>query len=200
MTEILNIRGYEVTIERDEIPQSPDEYEPDRVFIYADSKHLSVTAMKERMEKEGTLEDYDELPLYAHVHGSITISSKPFTCGWDSGRIGSIYVRPGAWCAMGEEHEEIEAWIAMWNQYLSGDVWDVAVKNRQGEVIESCGSIYGIIEARREAHELVPDESDETMSECEARKKIAEAVKRCLDRIPKELVDELTKPLKYAGV
>lgn len=194
MTKILNIRGYEVTIERDETPQSPEEYEPDRVFIYADSKHLSVTATKKHMEKEGKLENYTELPLYAYVnYGMITISSKPFSCRFDSGRIGSIYV----WQ---DREEEIEAWIAMWNQYLSGDVWDVTVKNRQGEVIESCGSIYGIIEARREAHELVPDEPDETMSECEARKKIAEAVKRCLDRIPKELVDELTKPLKYAGV
>ena len=44
-----------------------------------------------------------------------------------------------------------------------------------------------------------PEES-EVMSEYEAREAIARAVKRCFDRIPKELVEELTKPMKYAGV
>lgn len=196
--ETIKIRGYNVTIKRDDVPDSPDVYvEPDRIFIYADSRHLSIKATKEHMERRGDLENYDELPLYAYVHGGVSISDKPFSCKWDSGRIGSIYV----WSELKEDRAcKIRAWITMWNQYLSGDVWWVTVRNQQGEVIESCGSIYGYDEAVRIAYQDTPDEIDETMSETEARRRIAEAVKKCFDRIPKELVEELTEPLKYAGV
>jgi hypothetical protein len=32
------------------------------------------------------------LPVYMYEHGAIAVSTKPFSCPWDSGRIGFIFV------------------------------------------------------------------------------------------------------------
>jgi len=32
------------------------------------------------------------MPLYLYDHSGLTISTKPFSCGWDSGQVGFIYV------------------------------------------------------------------------------------------------------------
>jgi hypothetical protein len=31
------------------------------------------------------------LPVYAYIHSGQTVSTRPFSCPWDSGRIGTIY-------------------------------------------------------------------------------------------------------------
>lgn len=33
-----------------------------------------------------------ELPLYLYAHGGITMSTRAFSCGWDSGQVGFIYM------------------------------------------------------------------------------------------------------------
>lgn len=31
------------------------------------------------------------LPIYAYIHGGIAVSTEPFSCPWDSGKVGIIY-------------------------------------------------------------------------------------------------------------
>jgi hypothetical protein len=38
------------------------------------------------------------LPIYMYDHSGLTISTTPFSCGWDSGQIGFIYMTRKAIC------------------------------------------------------------------------------------------------------
>lgn len=74
------------------------------------------------------------LPLYLYDHSGITISTGAFSCPWDSGQIGFIYVSMERafeeWGAppKGEaEHEYYEGLmrqeVKVYDQYLTGDVY-----------------------------------------------------------------------------
>lgn len=50
---------------------------------------------RERMREIGDAIDKGEyvgMPVYAYVHGGATISTSPFSCPWDSGQSGFVYV------------------------------------------------------------------------------------------------------------
>lgn len=71
------------------------------------------------------------LPLYLYDHSGITISTSPFSCPWDSGRVGFIYATRKAIieeCG-GDAPEHIEmarqsllAEVKTYDQFLTGDV------------------------------------------------------------------------------
>lgn len=46
----------------------------------------------DRLIEKAIIQNYIMLPLYLYDHSGITISTGPFSCPWDSGQIGYIYV------------------------------------------------------------------------------------------------------------
>lgn len=62
--------------------------------------------------------------LYLYEHSGITIRCSPFSCGWDSGQVGFIYVTKEK---AGDDWQNAETIlkgeIATLDQYLTGDVW-----------------------------------------------------------------------------
>lgn len=92
------------------------------------------------------------LPLYIYEHGGITMKTSSFSCPWDSGMVGFIYItRENARLAYGwqritkEREEEIYTWmrsdVKVYDQYLRGEVYHVSIEY-DGEHLESCGGIY----------------------------------------------------------
>ena len=94
------------------------------------------------------------LPLYLYDHSGITISTSPFSCGWDSGQIGFIFVskeklkkelnvkritkdiiQRAEKCLLGE--------VNTYDQYLTGDVYGYKVIDEQGNEEDSCWGYYG---------------------------------------------------------
>lgn len=88
------------------------------------------------------LEAYDGyvLPLYLYDHSGITIKTSPFSCPWDSGQVGIIYVSPAKadeeWPL--QEGETAEARreriltymrneVAEYDNYLTGNVYGYIV-------------------------------------------------------------------------
>ena len=73
-------------------------------------------------------------PIYAYIHGDITLSAKPFSCPWDSGQIGFQVITRTAADNVGIDStnkvallELADAELERENCILSGDVYTVTL-------------------------------------------------------------------------
>jgi hypothetical protein len=89
-------------------------------------------------------------PVYAYQHSGITLSLTPFSCPWDSGQVGWIWVTEEGLREYGREdcshdflYDLMKAEVEALDQYLQGDVYEVFVTdNETGEQTDYCGSFY----------------------------------------------------------
>jgi len=77
------------------------------------------------MESEGISDEtHVILPLYLYDHSGITISTSPFSCPWDSGRVGFIYAKRGAEDTTDERLERyLKGEVDTYDAYISGEVY-----------------------------------------------------------------------------
>jgi hypothetical protein len=96
------------------------------------------------------------LPLYLYDHSGITMKTSPFSCGWDSGMVGFIYLSRAA---AREEYGRLtsknllrvisylEGEVKEYDYYLTGQVFGYQVKpttaNKSLECDDSCWGFYG---------------------------------------------------------
>jgi hypothetical protein len=89
------------------------------------------------------------LPVYLYDHSGITIATKPYSCPWDSGQIGVIYVsKAKAIEAFGPRPRRkalkcLESEIREYDDYLTGNVYGYEIIGNDGEIVDSCGGYYG---------------------------------------------------------
>ena len=94
------------------------------------------------------------LPLYLYDHSGITISTSPFSCQWDSGQVGFIFVSPdkmraefGVKRITSKLRRKVEAHlrreVETYDHYLTGNVWGFTLENGEGEIVSSCYGFYG---------------------------------------------------------
>ena len=91
------------------------------------------------------------LPIYAYEHGGITISTKPYSCRWDSGQVGVIYAYRDELKKRGyKTDDEIEyvlnQEVKTFDDYLRGECYGFTIYDDSGEVLESVGGFLGDIE------------------------------------------------------
>ena len=91
---------------------------------------------------------FETRPVYAMIHGGVTLALQPFACRWDSCCVGHMYIPDHVKTADPDAYAQ--ARIDTWNMYLSGDVWGYRVFCGDQEV-DSCWGIYGHAEAMRMA-------------------------------------------------
>ena len=97
------------------------------------------------------------LPIYMYDHSGVTINTTGFSCGWDSGQIGFIYVTQQRMDELGVTIQNGETWpmfverledglraeVETMDQYVSGEVYGFIVKDAEGEETDSCWGFYG---------------------------------------------------------
>jgi hypothetical protein len=94
------------------------------------------------------------LPLYMYDHSGISISTKPFSCRWDSGQIGFVLVSKkqaleeyGGVRVSSKKKVKIEsiieAEVQTYTQYVEGEVYGFQIVDEDDEVIDSCYGFYG---------------------------------------------------------
>jgi hypothetical protein len=94
------------------------------------------------------------LPLYVYEHGNITIQTAPFSCYWDSGQVGFVYVERRVakeqmgWTRMTQGRiEQIETWlqaeVAEYDAYISGETYGMVVVDSRDDLLDSCYGFYG---------------------------------------------------------
>ena len=92
-------------------------------------------------------------PLYLYDHGGITMSTEPFSCKWDSGQVGFVYVTKkmiletfGGKNVSNKLKERamdlILGEVKTYNQYLTGDVHDYTIF-KDGVEVDSLSDVFG---------------------------------------------------------
>lgn len=125
-------------------------------------KHLSDKQLDEMGFDDGELPDIQAalektgqvimLPLYLYDHSGITMSTSSFSCRWDSGQVGFIFVSKAkvrqeyGWKLLTKERiAKIEAIlkgeVEVYDQYLTGDVWGFEVI--EDDKVDSCWGFFG---------------------------------------------------------
>ncbi|WP_273455808.1 hypothetical protein [Nevskia ramosa] len=92
--------------------------------------------------------------LYMYDHSGLTIKTTPFSCPWDSGQIGWVWITKAKLKAeyrKSKEYPSQAAWaesilegeVAEYDAYLRGDVWGYEiVEQATSLIVDSC---YGFI-------------------------------------------------------
>ena len=111
--------------------------------------------------KEEALSNYILIPLYLYDHSGITMRTASFSCGWDSGQVGWIYVTVAQahenWPKLdlldlkGRAARYLEGEVNEYDMYLTGDCWGYAVVDEAGDELDTCWGFYGLGTVREEA-------------------------------------------------
>ena len=109
------------------------------------------------------------LPVWAYVHSGATVKAaleNPFSCPWDSGRSGWVYVtKERALKEYGRKltskkflarvREQLISEVEVFDMYLSGDVWGYEIVQDGIVVIDSCWGWYGYDDLEKEVESLL---------------------------------------------
>ena len=102
------------------------------------------------------------LPLYLYDHSGITMNTAGFSCGWDSGQVGWIYInRAAARKKFGVKRisKKLEkrvmnylvGEVEIYDKYLRGDVYGYQSEDKDGKDMGSCWGFYDMEQLLSEA-------------------------------------------------
>jgi hypothetical protein len=173
------MKKYELKIVQDESPESPRTSWDNLGTMVCFHKRYDLGDKTdyrsqdfdswEELEK-GILENEGEvvmLPLYLYDHSGITISTSPFGCSWDSGKIGIIFVSKHKIKKEGIDEskvlEYLENEVKTYDSYLRGevygyDIYEVetcSLGHEHKTYIEGCRGYYDEEDCRIEGESIL---------------------------------------------
>jgi hypothetical protein len=182
---IQNI-DYKLEILQDESPESPREWDNmgtmicfhrrynlgDKNDIINSDDFSSWGEQREWIEKN--IKPCVILPLYLYDHSGITMNTTGFSCGWDSGQVGWIFVTKEQ---VRKEYnvkritkdivekvtKVLEGEVETYDQYLTGDVYGYRVSkievcdkgHEHDEELDSCWGYYGMESVEEEGKRVL---------------------------------------------
>lgn len=180
MTTTTHVHGFNVTTWCDDNAESPREWGNasrmvcwHRRYNLGDAHNFSTPDdFREWWEENGT--GGVRLPLYLYDHSGITISTSPFSCRWDSGQVGYIYMTaekmreeyaayypPEEW--EGRARERLEAEVQTYDTYLRGEVYGFTIKTPEGDVVDTCGGFFSEREALEAGAKIAKHEEKQAL-------------------------------------
>lgn len=145
-------------------PYSPRENECFGTIAYVSNRYTLGDHKVSHQELEDIMSDDNNIGLnvYAYIHGGITMNTTGFSCSWDSGQSGYIYVSKEDICglfgvkSLTNEHVErakniLKAEIEEFDHYLNGEMYGYIISDDDGNVLESCYGFFGREDAESEA-------------------------------------------------
>ncbi len=163
------IDGYMINIYRDEFPRNPrTEWGNFGTIVYRRGARNAIGDVgydESGRDEFARRRDVVKLPIFACIHGGITVNTTGFSCPWDSGQSGWIFadyekIRKefGVKRVTKKVKEKIEnilrGEIETYDTYLQGDVWYVEI-TKGGDVVDGVGGIFGIDYARAKGREMI---------------------------------------------
>ena len=168
---------FELEIKQDNNPENPREWDNlgtmicfHRRYSLGDKHDYNTQEYDGWKEMEEAIIENENvhtiLPLYLYDHSGITISTTPFSCHWDSGKIGFIYVSKDKVLREGIDETKIEEYlkneVETYDKYLTGDVWGYDVYRIETcdkghdhrTLVESCYGFYDEDECRSEGEKV----------------------------------------------
>jgi len=156
--ETIEYKGYNINIYQDESTESPREFSEHftkMVFFHnryslGDKHNFDIEEIKELVKRK----DIIALPLYLYEHGNITMNTTGFSCRWDSGQVGCIYVD---FETIKKEYnvkriskkliEKVKnlmiAEVETYDNYISGSVYGYMIETPEGDEEGGCWGFYG---------------------------------------------------------
>jgi len=121
-----------------------------RSYLLGDKHDLSIEQAKELSDSESVI----SLPLYLYDHSGLSMSTGTFSCQWDSGQVGFIYVTVDKLLKQFGKKELTQDLIEQakkildnevktYDQFLSGEVYGYVIEDANGENIDSCWGFFG---------------------------------------------------------
>jgi len=151
-------KGYIIKIEQDDLTEGPREWDNlgtiacfhSRYNLGDEHNFSGPDELVEFVKQENII----ALPLYLYDHSGITISTKPFSCRWDSGQVGYIYVTKDR---VREEYnvkkvskklikrvtDVLQSEVEVYDNFLTGEVYFYSIEDSDGDSVDSCGGFYG---------------------------------------------------------
>jgi hypothetical protein len=136
----MDYKGFEIKIIQDQHPQDPREWDNLGTMACFHGRYQlgdPTPDSKETVDQNIREGSYLYMPVYLYDHSGITVSTEPFSCPWDSGQIGWIYV----------SYERIEKEYG-WKLYQPGEIkslenrikaemgWEVITQSRRDTLAE----------------------------------------------------------------
>jgi hypothetical protein len=173
------MKKYELKIERDEDPMNPrTEWDNLGTMVCFHNRYDLGDKTDYRSEdyngwdelKEGIIENEGEvviLPLYLYDHSGITISTSSFSCRWDSGQIGFIFVSKHTIKKEGIDETKVEEYlkgeVETYDKYLTGEnyrytIYEIetcSLGHEHKNVVECCGSYLSEEECENEGKSVL---------------------------------------------
>jgi hypothetical protein len=99
-------------------------------------------------------EKYIVMPVYKYEHGGVAYNTGGFSCPWDSGQNGYIYISKDdarreysvkriSAKTLAKIHGGLEAEVETFSQAANGEVYGFTILDKDGDTIDSCGGCYG---------------------------------------------------------
>jgi len=109
---------------------------------------------------------HQKLPLYLYDHSGLALSTTPFSCPWDSGQVGWVYIEREDFDDLGESRDVettvedraaavMRSEVGEYDQFISGDVWWVRIEDPDDTVLDSCCGFYGVDHAVEEGRSML---------------------------------------------
>ena len=140
-----NLKEMNVYVHQDYIAESPLEWESNlsKMIFFNKRNNLGDKHEYTDLEEFEESEEYRQvketgiiLPVYIYEHSGITIALNPFSCRWDSGILGYVYITKEVMEKEGITEEKakeiIKEEIEMYDAYLTGNVFCIAFENLDG--------------------------------------------------------------------
>ena len=164
----------ELRIFQDDDYESPREWDNmskmfcfHKIYVLGDNHeynindHSTWAEFKKQIEKDNDVVII--LPLYMYDHSGVTISTQPFSCQWDSGQIGWVFitketirkeynVKKVTKTSLQKALTYLLGEVEVYNQYLTGEVYsfdlvEIETCTHCGvsheNSIDSCGGFFG---------------------------------------------------------
>ncbi len=94
--------------------------------------------------------------LYMYDHGGVAISTEPFSCRWDSGQLGYVWISQNHIDSIGCHMQDSETWhdyiarldkyleneVQEYDDYINGNVYGFTIVDEDENILDSC---YGFI-------------------------------------------------------
>lgn len=153
---------YKLVIKRDENPDNPREWDnigrfcvPSRckyveneADIASDLDWESAEEDKKVLEKQG----YIAFPVMVYDHSGVHVYVGEPENDWDRRQIGWYIAKKGE-----ATKEQLVAEVALYNQYINGEVYKFEVYHGEDGLIDSCGGFYSIEEIRGYLQDEIPN-------------------------------------------
>jgi len=147
----------------DDLYENLLEHEETRPWIAQDQDYCGYSIDHDKAQKN-LEKKYIILPVYKYEHGNVCYNTSGFSCPWDSGINGFIYVSKDKvreeygiknispeWVQRIKDYLKDE--VETFSNAMSGEVYGYTIENSEGEELDSCFGFYGF---DHEKSELLP--------------------------------------------